>query len=493
MTIKELEQRTGLVRANIRFYEQEGLICPLRRANGYRDYSEADAEALEKIKLLRQLRLDLETIRRLQAGSLTLAQAMEEQMRCLERDQAAVESARQVCRQLRDSGLQYETLTPQPYLQELERAPEGPHMAALPADEADTVAHPWLRLFARELDRAIYLLPWTVIQLYVLRWFPTTAGERLLSNLVDWPISILMFFALEPLLLSTWGTTPGKALFGLKVRDMQGNKLSWRAACRRLAGVYAHGLCFDIPLVRLFFLWNSYKACRDGLPQEWEEDTVYTLKDEAGWRPVCFVAAELALFLAAFPLTSGAMLPPNRGELTAAEYIENFNRMAEVLDSDLRLDENGQWVEQQSSAESGTVVINLGGDTENPNLTLNEKDGVLTGITVYWETRSNEWTGVRHGETELAWLTALCSQKSVNAFNYLSVLNRAAELSEQTEGAMLLHGVRLTEEVVNRGYVETGGMLIPAEDWNMAGVPGRDYETAEELFYSYTAEITLVN
>ena len=155
MTIKELEERTGLARANIRFYEKEGLICPLRQANGYRDYSEGDAETLEKVKLLRQLRLDLETIRRLQAGSLPLAQAMEEQMRALERDQAAVEGARQVCRRLRDSGLQYETLTPLPYLQELERAPEGPHMAALPTDEADTVAHPWLRLFARALGSAI--------------------------------------------------------------------------------------------------------------------------------------------------------------------------------------------------------------------------------------------------------------------------------------------------------------------------------------------------
>ena len=196
MTIKELEERTGLARANIRFYEKEGLICPLRQANGYRDYSEGDAETLEKVKLLRQLRLDLETIRRLQAGSLPLAQAMEEQMRALERDQAAVEGARQVCRRLRDSGLQYETLTPLPYLQELERAPEGPHMAALPTDEADTVAHPWLRLFARALDQAIYLMPWTVVQLYVLRWFPMTNGERLLSGLLDWFAAILLFFAL---------------------------------------------------------------------------------------------------------------------------------------------------------------------------------------------------------------------------------------------------------------------------------------------------------
>ena len=49
MTIKELEKRTGLDRATIRFYEKEGLIAPKRLANGYRDYSEEDVLALEKI------------------------------------------------------------------------------------------------------------------------------------------------------------------------------------------------------------------------------------------------------------------------------------------------------------------------------------------------------------------------------------------------------------------------------------------------------------
>lgn len=80
MTIKELEEAVGMTRANIRFYEQEGLLSPARSANGYRDYSPEDAAALEKIKLLRRLHLDLNTLRRLQAGELTLAEALEKQL-----------------------------------------------------------------------------------------------------------------------------------------------------------------------------------------------------------------------------------------------------------------------------------------------------------------------------------------------------------------------------------------------------------------------------
>lgn len=40
MTSKEMEARSGVPRANIRYYEAEGLLAPARSGNGYRDYSE---------------------------------------------------------------------------------------------------------------------------------------------------------------------------------------------------------------------------------------------------------------------------------------------------------------------------------------------------------------------------------------------------------------------------------------------------------------------
>ena len=55
MTIKEIETLSGLPRANIRYYESEGLITPKRAENGYREYSQADAEVLLRVKLLRAL------------------------------------------------------------------------------------------------------------------------------------------------------------------------------------------------------------------------------------------------------------------------------------------------------------------------------------------------------------------------------------------------------------------------------------------------------
>ena len=69
MTIKEIEAETGLPRANVRYYESEGLITPERKENGYRVYSREDAQELMKIKLLRQLGLSVETIKALQQGN----------------------------------------------------------------------------------------------------------------------------------------------------------------------------------------------------------------------------------------------------------------------------------------------------------------------------------------------------------------------------------------------------------------------------------------
>ncbi len=64
MTIKEAEERTGLARSNIRFYEKEGLVQPERNPqNGYREYTEENIEDIRKIAYLRTLGISIETIR----------------------------------------------------------------------------------------------------------------------------------------------------------------------------------------------------------------------------------------------------------------------------------------------------------------------------------------------------------------------------------------------------------------------------------------------
>lgn len=63
MQINELYKLLGITKENLRYYEKEGLVSPQRKANGYRDYSEADAEQLKKVLLLRKIGVPVEDIR----------------------------------------------------------------------------------------------------------------------------------------------------------------------------------------------------------------------------------------------------------------------------------------------------------------------------------------------------------------------------------------------------------------------------------------------
>lgn len=62
MTIKEVEKKLNITRANIRFYEKEGLLEPKRCDNEYRDYSEDDLKRLEKILLFRKCNISIENL-----------------------------------------------------------------------------------------------------------------------------------------------------------------------------------------------------------------------------------------------------------------------------------------------------------------------------------------------------------------------------------------------------------------------------------------------
>ena len=93
MDIREMERRTKLERANIRYYEKEGLITPQRHDNGYRDYSEEDVNTLLKVKLLRRLKLSIEEIRSLQRADEELGAVLERKIQELERKRQEIEAA----------------------------------------------------------------------------------------------------------------------------------------------------------------------------------------------------------------------------------------------------------------------------------------------------------------------------------------------------------------------------------------------------------------
>ena len=122
MKINEVEALVGITKKSIRFYEEEGLLCPQRNSeNGYRNYSEADVDALRKIKALRKLGLPLEEIRSLQQGRLTLADALHRHRITLERESENLRQAQILCTRLEDAAATLSALDAQSVLTEMQQ------------------------------------------------------------------------------------------------------------------------------------------------------------------------------------------------------------------------------------------------------------------------------------------------------------------------------------------------------------------------------------
>ena len=62
MLRNEIQNKTGLTRKAIEYYEEKGLINPQKTENGYRDYSENDLEVLIQISLFRKLGISVTEI-----------------------------------------------------------------------------------------------------------------------------------------------------------------------------------------------------------------------------------------------------------------------------------------------------------------------------------------------------------------------------------------------------------------------------------------------
>ena len=122
MTIKEVEERTGLTRSNIRFYEKEKLIEPSRNdKNGYRDYSEKDVENIKKIAYLRTLEISIEDIRNIISDKVPLAEIIEKQTTAIQTQIEGLNQAKIMCERMLASGnISFDELQVEKYVADLD-------------------------------------------------------------------------------------------------------------------------------------------------------------------------------------------------------------------------------------------------------------------------------------------------------------------------------------------------------------------------------------
>ena len=297
MTIKEIEEASGMQRANIRFYESEGFLHPEREKNGYRNYTEKDLEILKKIKLLRSLHISLEEIKAMHNGEQDLAKTLEEHIVRLIKQQEELGKSQYVCEKMKKDGATYEKLNTEQYLLVLKNCrPEITEREEwVERDVPKPLKAPFLRIFARLFDYLMYMLLWMLL---VYAW--KTAFRPEVTTLligaflcfVAWcPLALL----LEPLFLCWFGATPGKLILGLYITYDLAEDMPLEVARRRTWR--AVGMLHDWEYQDIFQLARIFECLDKGKTLDWdyEANTTIGLKDEKSWRRVVFLVCMVIL------------------------------------------------------------------------------------------------------------------------------------------------------------------------------------------------------
>lgn len=101
MNIQELEERCGVTKQNIRFYERKGLLYPDRNLeNNYREYDMEDVERLQFIKMMRKIDVSIDNIRKVLEERLSMEDLMREQLVDLEKRQKELDAGIRICKKL---------------------------------------------------------------------------------------------------------------------------------------------------------------------------------------------------------------------------------------------------------------------------------------------------------------------------------------------------------------------------------------------------------
>lgn len=468
MTIRDMESATGLTRANIRFYENQGLISTQRQENNYREYTEEHVQILLRIKLLRALGMSLDQIRALQSGSENLIAALDRQIEVLSRQQDQLAQSQRVCREMRSDNVAYSTLDARRYLSSLENPPKQT-TEVISRDVEPRIFAPWQRYWARTLDSLLY----ASILVAAVTWM---AGGRIpqWGSLLSTVLGLAMTLVLEPIQLRLFGTTLGKWIFGISVADLDGRRLSLKDGFWRTVNVIIYGEGLSIPFVEWWRNWKSYTAYESGEYLPWDDPSELTVKDT---KPVRYVAAILAaalMFGMSIACMTLAQLPGNRQELTIAQFCENYRKIANQngWDSErFELRDDGTWTEIQ---QSGTYYFDATVNYVPLDLVFTTENGIVASVTISEEIlgKQDGWISGRANQMKIVALAFLMAQQDYSIFagdeeEILTIINDHSF----EDFTVTVCGLEFRYDVECAGYWTSGDLDMLLENEEFTGEP----------------------
>ena len=474
MKILDVESKTGLTRANIRFYEKEGLIEVERSKNGYRDYTEENVDNLLKIKLLRHLDVPLDEITQLQKNEVALSDVLKEQLEKISAEMEKSQRSKEICESIYKEGTNYQELNATKYLSEMERKVKQKENATtesvmeLKRDVIKEEAHPWIRFLARSFDGFFYIfLVWIVYYLI----FGNRPNDSRAFNIITVVISMGLTILLEPVFLSTLGTTPGKWIYGISIKLQDGRNLSYFDAFIRTGRVLFYGQAFCIPVIHQFSYWRCYIDYKTEKRLSWDEDNgyeyVYNFKDTKKIRFLANIALEGVIYVLKFFILVYAFLPENKGNISIKEYAENYNiyakdNMYNIVYSDYDycyLDQEGKWkVKSYEHLEEPYDEYVYGEDRYEPGgfyfpeFVYTEENGILTSVSFEYKRKSKDESDPSFWDfkQDIKWAiySYVCAQPGIGIKEFLEIDNKLTdELEHNGSFEETMGGVSISWEI----------------------------------------------
>lgn len=468
MNIREVEEATGLVRANIRYYEQEGFFTSERESNGYRNYTDENVRVLKRIKLLRMLQVPIEEIRQIQSDEVLMRTVLERSIRRAEEKKRELDSAQQICKRMNEDRVTWNTLDADRYLRQFGKVEEEDAKKEFSVSDYQVYKpHNIRRYVARMIDLELYAL--VVHLIYYLVLAPGVHLNALNGSLLS-IFSFLLMYLVEPVFLHFLGTTPGKWIMGIRLHYFTGRKLTVGEARTRTWRVLLWGYGLGIPVFNLVRLIKSAWDNSDCKALPWDEYGSQELEVEEleNWKHWVLrvggcVLAFVLLVGAQIVLQLDAQYPVNRGSLTKAELVENINTYLDEVGiySHYDLGEDLQWKEISTP---GTVYIEIG-TTVKPQLKLVETDGVITEVSFQQTLTEDGLVSSYDGLIRVLMLAYGGAQPEVNLWNRnLSTMLNLIKENVQEGFSEQIGGIELSYKIENSGYLYTGeGVFIGEE------------------------------
>lgn len=461
MNINEVEIVTGLTRANIRYYEKEGLIEVERLDNRYRNYSTENIKALRKIILLRRLGLSVDTIRKIKNGETDMTYVLRERIDHINSNIDELRTAKAICGKMIEDNIGFENFEPLKYMELFESKKDD----ITKRDIADEKGHPWRRFLAYATDIFFYDIIISIIIVIVGRNITIIKSIGVLFHIFT---IVLALFA-ESLLLSHFGTTLGKRIFGIYVFGYKEEKISYRKGLERCFYRLRYGLGFYIPIYILYRLYKSYVACEESEIMHWDDETDTEVKIKSfSWKNIIVWIASMMIAFAVMIFTILALsFPPNKGGMTPEQFVENYNYISEYRGFESLIETYGSGKFKKVPPEMDEHTIYLDNDMLEDSIYYRvDENGYISEIwyeslgdaPVYF----NSWT---NDEYVIMWSFMMADK---NVFTYSQTEDFILQAIEKPfeSNTYFYDGFTVVKEVENNGYyiVSDDAVMKSADD-----------------------------